>query len=128
MNQINPLFVQAALAIALALLGLITQMLNLRMKAGAGKDVALELVTQAKVVVNDINQRIKPQVTGDGTITASAAKDLKTVAVAALKDQMSQAALTIIKSNSEKVEDVLGRAIESAVADAKAVSPIVPAT
>lgn len=89
-----------------------------RMHAGAGKDVALELVTAADTVVRDIEARVKPRMVDaakTGNISALEAADLKMAATSALKDQLSNAALSVIRANSERLDDVLGRAIEAAL-------------
>lgn len=100
------------------LMAWVARELTKRMKTGAARDVALELASVADVSVRYVAQRVRPALearAADGKLSDADLEFLKQEAMAAAKDQLSTAALRLIESNSTRLEDVLGRAIEAAV-------------
>jgi len=114
-------------ALAIAILKKLANVADTRMHAGVGKDVALELVTQAETVVRTLDQTLKQELKVaqiDGELSRTDMQLLKSTGIKMLKDQMSNAALEVITKNSERLEDVLGRAIEAAVSKVNSQKPV----
>lgn len=113
----------AIAALLLGLLGYLTHVVAQRMNTGASRDALLELIDAGKLVVQDLEQRIKPALaaaTADGKLSKADLYDLKNVAMEALKNQLSDQAQRILKKNGTDLPQAMSRAIESAVLETKA--------
>lgn len=100
------------------LLGWLTHQVVQRMKSGAARDSALELVTVAGVVARSLESTVKPlmiDASRDGRLSAADGRILMDAGVSQLRDQLSNQTLKLIASNSARVEDVLERSIEAQV-------------
>jgi hypothetical protein len=89
-----------------------------RLKAGAAKDAALELVSVAETSVRHVAQTVRPELekaAADGQLSPEDLAELKRTAVESTRDQLSKQASALIASNSDRLEDVIGRAVEAAV-------------
>lgn len=114
-----------SLAITL-IFALLTRVIMERMKSGEARDAALELVSAAGTVVRNVEQTMAKELKDaarDG-LSEKDYKRLKDEALKQLKDQLSHKATSVIESNSERLETVLERAIESEVHKMKAVPTV----
>lgn len=110
-----------ASGIVTALLGWLAKSVNARMKSGAAKDAALEIIEVARVVVKNIEQTLKPRLLKEsgGKLTPTDIETLQDTAFLDMKDQVSDQAQRVLKANGTRVDHAMMRAVESAVIEVK---------
>jgi hypothetical protein len=96
----------------------LAKQIDLRMKVGASKDVAIELKTAAETVVRSLEKSLRPQLVAasrDGKLSAADGQTLKDAAMVQLNEQLSEVGKKVLESNATRVEQALERAIEAQV-------------